>query len=207
MTGPAGARHLGLNNTPWHDGRLTAMLDWDCADVGPAGMDLGSLRCDAAWCHSVEAAEHVLGGCGAEVPGPAVDGLPAGHGWLPISMACRAALTRKSMSERRDAFLAAALSQLTAVGWHVTRWAMHKFTRFQGKYAKAMAWLQKIYQYKPGLFAHWQLVAFTAPHAGLWGPDDGRLSRPVLRAAGGVPMFFVKRVMARVTAHRVAWGV
>jgi hypothetical protein len=27
--------------------------------------------------------------------------------------------------------------------------------------AKAMAWLQKVYQYKPGLFAHWQLIAFT----------------------------------------------
>jgi len=24
-----------------------------------------------------------------------------------------------------------------------------------------------------------------SPEAGLWGPDDGRLSRPVLRAAGG----------------------
>jgi hypothetical protein len=24
-----------------------------------------------------------------------------------------------------------------------------------------MAWLQKVYQYKPGLFAHWQLIAFT----------------------------------------------
>jgi len=42
---------------------------------------------------------------------------------------------------------------------------MHKFTRFRGKYAKVMAWLRKIYQYKPGLFAHWQLVAFTARRA------------------------------------------
>ena len=24
-----------------------------------------------------------------------------------------------------------------------------------------MAWLQKVYQYKPGLFARWQLIAFT----------------------------------------------
>ena len=40
-------------------------------------------------------------------------------------------------------------------------WAMRKFKRFRGKYAKAMAWLQKVYQYKPGLFAHWQLIAFT----------------------------------------------
>ena len=27
---------------------------------------------------------------------------------------------------------------------------------------KAMAWLQKVYQHQPGLFAHWQLVAFTS---------------------------------------------
>ena len=44
---------------------------------------------------------------------------------------------------------------------HLARWAMHKFKRFRGKYAKAMAWLQKVYQYKPRLFAHWQLIAFT----------------------------------------------
>jgi hypothetical protein len=24
-----------------------------------------------------------------------------------------------------------------------------------------MAWLQKVYLHQPGLFAHWQLVAFT----------------------------------------------
>jgi len=44
---------------------------------------------------------------------------------------------------------------------HLVRWAMHKFRRFRGKYAKAMAWLQKVYQYKLGLSAHWQLIAFT----------------------------------------------
>ena len=56
-------------------------------------------------------------------------------------------------------------SELFFLAWrineHLTRWAMHKFKRFRGKYAKAMAWLQKVYQYKPGLFAHWQLIAFT----------------------------------------------
>jgi aminoglycoside phosphotransferase (APT) family kinase protein len=39
---------LWHGNTLWDDGRLTAVLDWDCAGVGPAGIDLGSLRCDAA---------------------------------------------------------------------------------------------------------------------------------------------------------------
>src|SRR5689334_3706573 len=57
-------------------------------------------------------------------------------------------------------------SELRFLAWrineHLTRWAMHKFKRFRGKYAKAMAWLQKVYRYQPRLFAHWQLVAFTA---------------------------------------------
>ena len=44
---------------------------------------------------------------------------------------------------------------------HIVRWAMHKFKRFRGKYANARAWLQKVYQYKPDLFTHWQLIAFT----------------------------------------------
>src|ERR1022692_300644 len=56
-------------------------------------------------------------------------------------------------------------SELCFLAWrineHLVRWAMHKFKRFRGKYAKAMAWLQKVYQYKPDLFAHWQLIAFT----------------------------------------------
>jgi hypothetical protein len=56
-------------------------------------------------------------------------------------------------------------SELRFLAWrineHLARWAMHKFKRFRGKYAKAMTWLQKVYQYQPGLFAHWQLVAFT----------------------------------------------
>jgi uncharacterized protein YdiU (UPF0061 family) len=43
----------------------------------------------------------------------------------------------------------------------VTHPPTHKFKRFRGKYAKAMAWLQKVYQYQPRLFAHWQRVAFT----------------------------------------------
>jgi RNA-directed DNA polymerase len=57
-------------------------------------------------------------------------------------------------------------SELRFLAWrineHLARWAMHKFKRFRGKYAKAMAWLQKVYQHQPRLFAHWQLVAFTS---------------------------------------------
>jgi aminoglycoside phosphotransferase (APT) family kinase protein len=119
---------LWYGNTLWDDGRLTAVLDWDCAGVGPAGIDLGSLRCDAAWCHGVEAAEHILRGWEAEAGRPASDvpywdavaalASPPDMGWFPVSMAAqgRPDLTREVMLERRDGFLGAALSQLAAAG-------------------------------------------------------------------------------------------
>jgi aminoglycoside phosphotransferase (APT) family kinase protein len=133
----AGARpaddRLGLvhgdlwhGNTLWDGGRLTAVLDWDCAGAGPAGIDLGSLRCDAAWCHGVEAAGHILHGWEAEAGRPASDvpywdavaalASPPDMGWFPVSMAAqgRPDLTREVMLRRRDAFLGAALGRLAA---------------------------------------------------------------------------------------------
>lgn len=117
---------LWYGNTLWDRGRLTAVLDWDCAGVGPAGLDLGSLRCDAAWCHGIDAAGHVLRGWEAEAGRPASDvaywdavaalASPPDMGWFPVSMALqgRPDLTREVMLERRDAFLDAALSRLAA---------------------------------------------------------------------------------------------
>lgn len=126
-------RRLGLvhgdlwhGNTLWDGGKLTAVLDWDCAGVGPAGIDLGSLRCDAAWCHGVDAAEHILRGWEAEAGRPASDipywdavaalASPPDMGWFPMAMADqgRRDLTREVMLERRDAFLDAALGRLIA---------------------------------------------------------------------------------------------
>jgi aminoglycoside phosphotransferase (APT) family kinase protein len=119
---------LWYGNTLWDDGRLTAVLDWDCAGVGPAGIDLGSLRCDAAWCHGVEAAEHIRHGWEAEAGRPASDvpywdavaalASPPDMGWFPMSMAAqgRPDLTREVMLERRADFLDAALSRLPAAG-------------------------------------------------------------------------------------------
>ena len=127
--GRAGLVHgdLWYGNTLWdEDGRLTAIIDWDCAGVGPAGIDLGSLRCDAAWCHGLAAADDILRGWEAEAGRPARDvaywdvvaslSSPPDMGWFPESMAAqgRPDLTREVMLERRDAFLAAALSQLGA---------------------------------------------------------------------------------------------
>jgi hypothetical protein len=77
------------------------VLDRDCAGVGPAGIDPGSLRCDAAWCHGVEAAEHILRGWEAEAGRPASDvrpprtrcgghirhrAIPSRHGLHPVSV-------------------------------------------------------------------------------------------------------------------------
>src|SRR5690349_21166439 len=120
---------LWYGNTVWDDdGRLTAIIDWDCAGVGPAGIDLGALRCDAAWCHGLPAADDILRGWEAEAGRPGRDvaywdvvaslSSPPDMGWFPESMAAqgRPDLTREVMLERRDAFLAAALSQLEAAG-------------------------------------------------------------------------------------------
>jgi hypothetical protein len=77
-------------------------------------------------------------------------------------------------------------SRNNTVAWrineHLARWAMHKFKRFRESTPKRWPGLQKVYQHQPRLFAHWQLIAFTL--AGLWGPDGGRPSRPVLRTEG-----------------------
>jgi len=118
---------LWYGNTLWDDdGHLTAIIDWDCAGVGPAGIDLGSLRCDAAWCHGLAAAADILRGWEAEAGRAARDvaywdvvaslSSPPDMGWFPESMVAqgRPDLTREIMLERRDAFLAAALSQLGA---------------------------------------------------------------------------------------------
>jgi hypothetical protein len=87
-----------------------------------------SLRCDAAWCHGLQAAADVLRGweaeagrLGSHVPYwdvVAALASPPDMGWFPESMAAqgRPDLTREVMIERRDAFLVAALSQLQTVG-------------------------------------------------------------------------------------------
>ncbi len=119
---------LWHGNTLWDGGKLTAVLDWDCAGAGPAGIDLGSLRCDAAWCHGLEATEHVLDGWETEAGRSARNvsywdavaalASPPDMGWFPTSMALqgRPDLTHEVMLERRDVFLDAALRELTTVG-------------------------------------------------------------------------------------------
>ena len=78
-------------------------------------------------------------------------------------------------------------SELRFLAWrineHLARWAMHKFKRFRGKYARQWSGCNRCTSTSPTSSPTGN--SSRSPQAGLWGPDDGRLSRPVLRAAGG----------------------
>lgn len=115
---------LWQGNTLWHGHELTGVIDWDCSGVGPAGVDLGSLRNDAAMCYGVDAAAEVLHGYEAAVGGPADDlaywdvvaalCTPPDMSWFVEATQGqgRTDLTRDVMVERRDGFLRAALDKL-----------------------------------------------------------------------------------------------
>lgn len=117
---------LWQGNTLWKSGALSGVIDWDCAGVGAAGVDLGSVRCDAALCFGVEAADDVLDGWEVEAAHPAVDvaywdavaalSTPPDLGWFvqAIGSQGRPDLTRETLTARRDAFLEAALGRLDA---------------------------------------------------------------------------------------------
>jgi hypothetical protein len=108
------------------DGPLDESVDWDCAGLGAAGIDVGSLRCDAAMCCGLDAPDHVLAGWQREAERPA-DSLaywdavaalstPPDIGWFTDAvsdMAGRPDLTKRLLCERRDAFLADALDRLS----------------------------------------------------------------------------------------------
>ena len=115
---------LWQGNTLWQGDDLLAIIDWDCAGVGPAGVDLGSLRCDAALTFGVEAADDVLDGWQEEAGHPAADvdywdvvaalATPPDLGWFvdTIRSQGRPDLTRELLVERRDGFLRRALERL-----------------------------------------------------------------------------------------------
>jgi len=124
---PVGSVHgdLRSGNTLWRGGELAAVIDWDCAGLGAAGVDLGSVRCDAAMCCGLEAADHVLVGWQREAGRPAellaywdaVAALstPSDIDWFAEAIAGvtgRPDLTRELLRQRRDAFLADALGRL-----------------------------------------------------------------------------------------------
>jgi aminoglycoside phosphotransferase (APT) family kinase protein len=113
---------LWQGNALWTGATLTGLIDWDCAGTGSPGIDLGSLRCDAAICFGLEAAaniqqgwEEVTGRPASDVPYWDVVGAlstPPDMGWFPSAIAGqgRPDLTQEVLLRRRDEFLRSALS-------------------------------------------------------------------------------------------------
>ena len=116
---------LWHGNTMWDDGEMAGIIDWDMAGTGPAGVDLGSLRCDAALCYGPEAADDVLAGWEEAAGHPAAnvgywDAVaalcsPPDMGWFVAAIGDqgRPDLDRALLIDRRDAFLRQGLSQLS----------------------------------------------------------------------------------------------
>lgn len=115
---------LWHGNVMWVGEEVSAIIDWDAAGAGPAGIDLGGARCDAALLFDPDAPEHVLAGWEA-VAGRAADDVaywdvagalgtqPDMAAWIPaIYDQGRTDLTADDLNRRRDAFLRAALDAL-----------------------------------------------------------------------------------------------
>jgi aminoglycoside phosphotransferase (APT) family kinase protein len=115
---------LWQGNALWLGDTLTGLVDWDCAGAGPPGVDLGSLRCDAAVCFGLAAADDVLAGWEELAGRPAADvahwdvvaalSTPPDMGWFVGAIAGqgRPDLSQDVLVRRRDAFLRAALGRL-----------------------------------------------------------------------------------------------
>jgi aminoglycoside phosphotransferase (APT) family kinase protein len=115
---------LWQGNTMWLDGSLVAIIDWDCAGVGHPGVDLGSLRCDAALFFGPEFADLVLAGWRERSGRQALDvaywdvvaslSTPPDVGeWIPNAVGQgRDDLDGPTLTARRDEFLRAALNRL-----------------------------------------------------------------------------------------------
>jgi aminoglycoside phosphotransferase (APT) family kinase protein len=115
---------LWQGNTMWLDGVLTAVIDWDCAGVGHPGVDIGSLRVDAALFFGPEYGDVVLAGWQERAGKPAPDvaywdvvaslSTPPDVGeWVPNAVdQGRPDLDGPTLNARRDEFLKAALTRL-----------------------------------------------------------------------------------------------
>jgi aminoglycoside phosphotransferase (APT) family kinase protein len=115
---------LWQGNTLWDGGVATGVVDWDCAGVGAAGIDLGSLRCDAWMGAGREAAAGVLAGYEEAAGRPADDlaywdvvaalSTPPTIDWFvtAIQDQGRYDLDQPTLLTRRDAFLRDALHRL-----------------------------------------------------------------------------------------------
>jgi aminoglycoside phosphotransferase (APT) family kinase protein len=129
---PAGATvfvhgDLWQGNTLWRGEALVGMVDWDAAGVGHPGIDLGTLRLDAAILFGLPAAAEVLDGW-RRATGQAAEAVaywdvvaaltsPADGEWLAQCLGAvhehgRVDLDAATLTGRRDAFLRVALDQL-----------------------------------------------------------------------------------------------
>ena len=73
---------LWQGNALWSEDTLAGLVDWDCAGAGAPGVDLGSLRCDAAICFGAEAADDICAGW-EEAAGRPPPRSPTGTWWPP----------------------------------------------------------------------------------------------------------------------------
>jgi aminoglycoside phosphotransferase (APT) family kinase protein len=115
---------LWQGNTLWDGGVATGVVDWDSAGVGAAGIDLGSLRCDAWMSEGREAAAGVLAGYEEAAGRPADDlaywdvvaalSTPPTIDWFVTAIRDqgRYDLDQPTLLARRDAFLRDALHRL-----------------------------------------------------------------------------------------------
>src|SRR5438105_5906401 len=109
-------------NMLWEGDRCVALIDWKGAGVGDPGVDLGSLRMQMALQYGHHAPAHVLEGWQrqagrAAIAVPYWDAVAALntptviHGeWLPVFAGHGSSLDAAAVTERRDAFLRAALA-------------------------------------------------------------------------------------------------
>ena len=113
-------------NMLWEGDRCVALIDWKTAGVGDPGVDLGNLRMQVALHYGQDAPAHVLEGWEREIGRPATavpywDAVAAlqtptvMHEPIWPSLADDGSpLDAEAVTERRDAFLSAALDQLPA---------------------------------------------------------------------------------------------
>jgi aminoglycoside phosphotransferase (APT) family kinase protein len=113
-------------NMLWEGDRCVALIDWKTAGVGDPGVDLGSLRMQMALQYGQDAPAHVLEGWQRQA-GRAATAVPYWDSvaalntptvihadWLPGFAEDGSPLDAAAVTERRDAFLRAALDQLPA---------------------------------------------------------------------------------------------
>jgi aminoglycoside phosphotransferase (APT) family kinase protein len=117
---------LWQGNTLWSGGVCTGVIDWDCAGAGTPGIDLDTLRLDAAFSYGPGAAGQILDGwrraTGREPEHVAYWDVVAALIMVGDMAECmpplldhhRPDLDACILTARRDAFLSAALTQLNA---------------------------------------------------------------------------------------------